>query len=437
MKHRYDLNVGGYGSGKSLALFIKMILMCLCFPGNTVLLGRKHLSDIELTILPDLIQLLHPSWFRHRVKDNIIQFFNNSQIVLFGLDALQEGSLADIKKAQQRIKSLNLGSYFIDQLEEVEKDVFFSLNARLRKKDVPLRQGNMTCNPANFWAYELFEKNPEENFWHIHTSMLENRDNLPEDYIQDQLNHDDKYVRRYVFGDWSPDVFTEGVVFPQEYIKKFEIREPKIEEGCKIWFEPIAGIKYQMGIDPSEGSVDPSSISVISEDGVKVAKFKGKVPIHALIEKTKFLYHKYSPLIIPEVNNAGQALLMGIRDLKIYYRKTFDYKAEKESEKVGWKTNYETKQALIAHFQDLLRKNFPKIYDKDTIEEFKTFVWSDEAQQKGAGAQRGFHDDDVISTLLGYWGLDPKKVKKYTPLTPIQEYLLKNQRSVKKVQQFI
>ena len=413
-KKRYVLAAGAYGSGKTLALLIKMILFCLFFPGNTVLLGREHLQDIDLTLLPDLWDLMQPRWYRYRVKDGIIQFFNKSRIVLFGLANLQEGSLADIKMAQQKLKSLNLGAYFIDQLEEIDKPVFETLNSRLRKKTVPIRQGNMTCNPANFWAYDFFVINPDkrDDIQLIQSSMMENTENLPEDYIKDQLNHDEKYVKRYVYGIWTPDVLTERSVFAEEYVLKFKSRNPlKVEEGCKIYEEPRQGLKYQMGVDPSEGSVDPSSISVVSEEGVKVAKFNGKIPIAALGEKVKFLYEKYhEPLIIPEVNAAGQALLLQIRDLNIYRRKVYDYKFDKETEKLGWKTNYQSKQALISHFQELLRQDFVRIYDKNTISELKTFVWSDTARQKGAGAQRGFHDDDVISTMLAYWEFSPKRI---------------------------
>jgi hypothetical protein len=164
-----------------------------------------------------------------------------------------------------------------------------------------------------------------------------------------------------------------------------------------------------MGVDPSEGSVDPSSISVVSGEGHKVAKFNGKIPIHALGEKVKFLYYKYGkPLIIPEVNASGQALLLQIRDLRIFERKVYDEKVDKETRKLGWKTSFQSKQSLISFFQELLRMDFPKIYDQKTINEFMTFVWSDAARQRGAGAEPNYHDDDVISTLLAFWQLSPK-----------------------------
>ena len=409
---RYILTCGGYGSGKSLALYVKLLLFVLCFPENRVLLGRKTLSDIERAVLPDLFELIPYQWYEHRVKDAVINFFNGSQVILFGLDALQTGDLGDIKKAQQKLKSLNLGAYFIDQLEEVEFDVFDSLNSRLRRMNVPIRQGNMTCNPANFWAYDWFKANPREGTKLYTGSMLENKENLPEDYLKDQLNHEERYVRRYVYGEWTPDVLTDKIVFSDEHLKTFQARRPLMtEESCEIYENP-ASQEYRMGVDPSEGVVDPSSISIVSQEGKKVAKFNGKIPIHALIEKVKFLYYKYrNPLIIPEANSSGAALLEGIKDLKVYRRKQFEYKNQNETEKLGFKTSFQSKQALIDNFKNLLRQGFPKIYDEKTINELKTFVWSNEVKQSGAGAQRGFHDDDVMSTLLAFWEFTPQKIE--------------------------
>lgn len=413
-KKRFVLYSGGYGCGKTIALLIKMILLALFFPKNMVLLGRKTLQDIERTTLPDFFDLLPPRWYKHHIKQGIIDFFNGSKIVLFGLDALQSGNIKDIKKAQQKIKSLNLGAYFIDQLEEIEKRVFISLNARLRRAIVPIRQGNMTTNPANYWAYHFFKKNEEQrdDIELIEGSTLDNKKNLPKDYVNDLLKNDENYVKRFVYGIWSPDVLIQNVVFANEYIQRLEaiIKKPiAIEEGCEIWEQPDVGTRYQMGIDSSTGEVDPSSISVISDDGKKVAKFRGWITIPALIEKTKFLYYKYGrPLIIPEANASGVALIEGIKDLKVYIRTVFSYREKRELKKLGWRTTYGTKKLLISNFQNLLRQNFPQIYDRNTIEEMKTFVWSDEPKQKGAGAQKGFHDDDLISTMLGFWGLTLK-----------------------------
>lgn len=419
----FCLNSGGFGSGKSLALYIKLIILCKCFPGNRVLLGRKTLSDIDRAVLPELFQLIPASWYEHRVKDGLINFNNGSQIILFGLDAMQSGGIQDIKKAQQKLKSLNLGHYFIDQLEEVEFDVFEVLNSRLRRNEVPFRQGNMTSNPANFWAYHQFKQgqkwsgevwidNPQSKSKLYESSMLRNP-YLPWDYIRKQLDMGEDYVRRFVKGEWTTDVLLKGSVFAKEHIKYLETMRKlpvAIEEGCEIYELPKNGVDYRMGVDPSEGITDPSSISVVSSEGKKVAKFNGKLPIIGLADKVKFLYYKYKkPLIIPESNSAGAALIREIRDLRVYTRKQMDYKFDKETERLGFRMSSDTKQQLIAHFQGLLRDHKVKLYDPKTTEEMKSFMWSNEATQQGAGAARGFHDDDVMSTMLAYWEFNPQK----------------------------
>lgn len=416
---------GGFGSGKSLALYIKLVLLCKCFPGNRVLLGRKTLSDIDRAVLPELFDLMPPSWYEHRVKDGLINFSNGSQIILFGLDAMQTGGVQDIKKAQQKLKSLNLGAYFIDQLEEVEMEVIEVLNSRLRRTDVPMRQGNANCNPANFWAYHQFklkQKWDGENWVDdahtknalYETSMLYNP-HLPGDYIRRQLGEGEAYVRRFVLGEWTTDVLLKGTVFAREHINYFQqmARQPLAnEEGCEIYEQPRTGLEYRMGVDPSEGVVDPSSISVVSSEGRKVAKFNAKIPIQGLADKVKFLYYKYhKPLIVPESNAAGAALIREIRDLRVYRRKQIGYRNDKETEVLGFRTSHDTKAALIEHFQSLLRNKVPKIYDYKTIEEMKSFMWTNQASMQGAAAAPGFHDDDIMSTLLAYWEFNPDRVE--------------------------
>jgi hypothetical protein len=125
----------------------------------------------------------------------------------------------------------------------------------------------------------------------------------------------------------------------------------------------------------------------------------------------KFLYYKYNkPLIVPE-SNAGAALIREIRDLKVYRRKMTDERWDKETEKLGFRMSWESKSLLIEHFQGLLRNRVAKIFDRKTVEEMKTFLWVDDATQQGAGASRGFHDDDVVSTMLAFWDWNPKKTE--------------------------
>ena len=71
-ENKFMLFSGGRGAGKSLALCIKIILFCKCFPGNRILLGRKNISDIEKTTLQDLFKLLPPSWYEYRDRKSVV-----------------------------------------------------------------------------------------------------------------------------------------------------------------------------------------------------------------------------------------------------------------------------------------------------------------------------------------------------------------------------
>ena len=299
---------------------------------------------------------------------------------------------------------------------------------RMRAPDGELdypRQGSMTINPVNHWSYHFFKENQwmdEDGQWHpkaiansrlIEGSLLDNKANLPDDFIQDMLGRDESYVRRFVYGIWDLSVMVRGSVFAKEYVSLLEkyCRAPvETKEGCQIYEVPKNGGIYQIGVDPSEGVVDPSAVVVATGDGRVVATYTGMATIPELADKIKFLYYHYGkPKIVPEVNKSS--LLEHIKDLNIYRRRQFDYKTKKETEKLGFVTSWTTKQALITHFQELLRNNVPRIPDIRIVNEMKAFVWSDSASKQGAAASSGFHDDLIMATMLAFWEMTPKKVE--------------------------
>ena len=415
-KSRYCLLSGGFASGKTTTFIIKLILLCVFFPGNRILLGRKTRQDVERATLPDFFDICPRNLYTHKVGAGIIEFKNGSQIMMFGLDALQSGAGQDIKKAEQAIKSLNLGAVFVDQLEEIEFRVFEALSGRLRR-DVGLQQMNFNTNPANFWAYDYFKANPRPNTKLIETSMLDNKVNLSEEYINDQLTKPKRYVDRYVYGIWSPDTMVESGVFSEDYIKDqaFHIKSPLREfDGVKIYQEPKE-MTYQIGIDPSDGTTDPCSIKVVCiETGEEVASFKGYVPHSVIATKAVMMALMYSmkapPLIIPECTGAGQALVEYLKSKwdNIYQREIFNQRTKTKVNKLGFSTNYASKKLLIENMLELFAKKFPKIRERETVEQLKTFIYQDEVAQKGAGAQRGYHDDDVMALMLAFWNVKPR-----------------------------
>lgn len=418
-RSRYTLLSGGFASGKTTGFIVKLYLMSVFFPGNRILLGRKTRQDVERATLPDILDVFPSGTYEHKVGPGKIVFPNGSEIIFFGLDALQSGAGQDIKKAEQAIKSLNLGAVFIDQLEEIEFRVFEALSGRLRR-NVPFQQMNFTTNPANFWAYDYFKVNPRHGTKLIETSMMDNKANLSKEFIEDQLAKPKRYVDRYVYGLWSPDTLVEGGVFAEEYIKEqgLHARNPKREvDGMKIFEEP-KDHTYQIGVDPSTGATDPCGIKVVDMDtGELVASFKGYVPSNVQVEKTVQLAMMYSklkkPLVIPECTGVGEAFVNDLKKVyeKIYEREIFNQREKKTTKKLGFYTNFATKNLLIEHMKNLFQAKFPKIRDQETVDEMKVFIYTNEAQQKGAGAQNGYHDDQIMSTMLAYWNIKPVTVR--------------------------
>lgn len=419
-KERMVLSEGGFASGKTTSFLIKLWMLCDFFPGNRILLGRKSRVDVEQATLPDLFEIFPEGTYTYRPGPGIIEFWNGSQILIYGLDVLQAGD-ADLGKSVQKIKSLNLGAVFIDQLEEIDFKVVEHLTGRLRK-NIPLQQMNFTCNPANFWAYDYFKANPRQNTKLIQTSMMDNKDNLKPEFIADQMSKPKLYVDRYVHGIWDLTTLVEGTVFPDYHIAEMSQSvhsSMRSSDGIDIYHMP-QDHEYQIGVDPSLGAEDPCYVAVVDkETGELAASFSGFVPNNVIVQKTFQLATMYSqkgdPLVVPEVTGAGQAFIEEFKKIysNIYIREVFNHRENKKTRKLGFFTNFATKTQLIEHYRALMDKHFPKIRDERAVQEFRTFIYSDEAAKKGAGAQSNAHDDRVMGILLAYWGLSPMAPREY------------------------
>lgn len=410
---RYSLVYGGFASGKTTAFIIKLFLLSMFFPGNRILLGRKTRAEVEIATLPDIFDIFPAGTYTHKVGPGKIEFPNGSEILFFGLDALQSGAGQDIKKAEQKIKSLNLGAIFIDQLEEIEFRVFEALSGRLRR-NVPFQQMNFTTNPANFWGYDYFKEHPRPNTVAIQTSMLDNKNNLSKEFLDDQMAKPKLYIEKYVYGNWSPEVLVEGTVFSDEYFKAQVVKNPiRVQNGIRI-FEEAKQHEYQIGVDPSSGVEDPCAIVCVDkENGEVVATYSDYVNNEVQVERAYEMAIMYSrerkPLVVPEANSMGVAFIEKFKKIydRIYERETFIKRERETQNKLGFATSFASKTQLIEHMKSLFHRQFPKIRDQRIVNEMQYFIYSDEARQKGAGAQRGYHDDLIMAMMLAYWNIMP------------------------------
>ena len=414
---RFILFSGGVGCGKSMIMLLRVIFECMSQDNNYFLVGRTTYQEIHDVLIKEFLEICHPSWIKEYRKTPhptvILHTFNGktSEIIFRNLDGMSQGELL----------GLNLGGFAIDQAEDIPEAVFLTLKGRLRRAGINHRVF-MTSNPKLSWLYRGFKQEPEENYRLIEASTLENQKNLPEEYVADLLKMPQSWQRQYVQGVWDASLLSDNIVFAREHVERMmKYIRPPIEEkeGVKVYRKWQEGHRYQIGVDSSEGldTTEDSMRKSQKDSGVIVvwdktadeeaATLSARVPPRVLAEKAVTIAAWYkNPEIVPEMNSMGFALVDKLDELgysNVYRRKEFDRVLKKSMKKVGWRTTAASKQLLISRFEELLRLRNPKIFSRETVEEFKTFVYTDNAKKKGAGAQEGFHDDRIMATLLAAW----------------------------------
>lgn len=143
-----------------------------------------------------------------------------------------------------------------------------------------------------------------------------------------------------------------------------------------------------------------------------------------------------TPVLAIERNNGGTAEIERLirlnrhNDYKIYKQKqnmASKYRTS-DSPKYGWDTTSATRPVMLGQLKDAIDGNVITLYDRPTINEMFSFIEVQTASSWKAQAERGSHDDLVMS-LAGVWQLyqsekppadrskRPKKTKTFDPVT--------------------
>ncbi len=181
------------------------------------------------------------------------------------------GGLGDDQNAIDRLKSMNLGWFAIDQAEETSESHFFLLASRLRLNLPNIRyKGLLTANPAPGWVKHRFIEQKLED--HVFIQALP-KDNpyLPSDYEENLRKlYPEELVRQLLEGDW--DALEQGnFLFKYRDIKLAVERESldniynQAEAERLIRLEPEIVV---MGVDIARFG-DDSSVACVRE-GLRV-----------------------------------------------------------------------------------------------------------------------------------------------------------------------
>jgi len=256
-KQKFRLYAGGFGSGKTIAGAYEVIINALKYPKNFILVGRATYPELRDTTRKEILQFpvicdnkeyefgSSPLIKSYNKADNSLILINGTEVIFRALDELD------------KVKSLNLGGFFVDEVTEISEEMWLALNGRLRRKGAKHFAIGTTNPEGHDWVWKTFiaggntirEWEHKTRFGVIKTFVLEKGNHfvvtatseenphLPEDYVPTLLtNFPEEWVKRYVYG--SFDTFS-GLVYHEftedNLIKPFPIP--------KDWYR-FVGIDY-------------------------------------------------------------------------------------------------------------------------------------------------------------------------------------------------
>ena len=217
---KYVRYVGGIGSGKTLIGCIAMIHMAVLRPGD-YLIARQFMPELKDTTYKTFMEVCPPELIAEvRVADMVVKLRN------------VQGSISTIffrgLEEPDKLRSMNLNAWYIDEANQVSEAAFMLLQGRLRGRF--WRKGFITQNPGGHdWSWRWFvdkkiikDEVVKRLFLNIRAPSTENV-HLPDGYIDTMLSTwSDDRIKREIMG--SDDSF-EGMIY-DEFDRSVHVIKP-------------------------------------------------------------------------------------------------------------------------------------------------------------------------------------------------------------------
>lgn len=376
-KSRYFITTGGRGSGKSFG--VSLFLLNLTYEkDHTILFTRYTLTSANVSIIPEFIEkidLMDKSMDFRITKDEIINLTTGSKILFRGIKTSSGNQTAALKSIP------NVTTFVLDEAEElVDEKVFETIDFSVRST----KQQNrciLLMNPATkeHWVWDrFFEKNFVEGGFngikgdvtYIHTTYKDNKDNLPESFLQAifemKIKRPDKYEHQ-ILGGWLEKA--DGVIFTNWTIGDFMPLE-RTCYGQDFGFaeDPTTLVKVSLDLDGSKIYVK----EIFGEAGLKTAdiatkdlRFCGNEMIVADSAEPRLISElKSRGLNIHKVKKTNGSVLAGIammQDFKIIVDRT-STNIIKELNNYVWHSSNDRPIDKHNHYIDAIRYALTRLY---------------------------------------------------------------------------
>jgi phage terminase large subunit len=204
---KYIRYVGGIGSGKSLIGCITVLSWAVQYPG-TYLISRQFMPELRDTTYKTFLEVCPKELIvKHHIAESTITIKSNGGLAVILFRGLEE---------PDKLRSLNLNAFYIDEANQVKEHAFTLLQGRLRGRYV--RKGIITQNSGGHdWSWRWFVKKDlfktklaMSQFVNISAPSTENV-HLPPDYVSTILDTwTPERIQREIYA--NEDSF-EGMVY--------------------------------------------------------------------------------------------------------------------------------------------------------------------------------------------------------------------------------
>lgn len=251
---QYKLAIGGFGTGKTTMSCAEISMHAQDIPSGRSLITGPTLSLIKDAVIPELEKFL-PPWLVEKKRYNPTPYFkltNGHEIIVYAsTDA-------------EKLRSLNLSAFYIEEASAVDYAIFDQLMTRLRHKAAVIfdedgrelgykHLGLLSTNPEDGWIkdkflfvsdkvfasksidksiYEPLMSDKREKHFHSFLSSTRDNPNLPGAFIERiTAGKSADWVRTYI------DCYLdrrEGAVypeFPKHVVEPFEIPDHWLRIG--------------------------------------------------------------------------------------------------------------------------------------------------------------------------------------------------------------
>ena len=310
--NRYFVVTGGRGSGKSYS--VSSFLTLLSYEsGHTILFTRYTMVSASISIIPEFIDKMEAMGIEddfNITRDEIINKRSGSRIIFKGIKTSSGNQTAALKSIQ------GVTTWVLDEAEELtDEEVFDKIDLSVREKGLQNRV-ILILNPTtkSHWIYNRFfhsngvqggYNGTKENTTFIHTTYLDNLDNLEDSFIQQIERMKERRPEKYdhqILGGWLSK--SEGVIYPHWEYGNFP-------QGV----DTVFGLDFGFSLDPTalvETFIDNSRKRIYLKEHLYSPNLTTSPISDILLSKAKeslIVADSAEPRLISELRNKGSKVV--------------------------------------------------------------------------------------------------------------------------------